>query len=647
MPENTDSQKSEISKIIDNPFVITQNFTHLTTTLPQTLSQEEQVIKDRKTKITELVNAQLNRLPLQKINKEQMWVLVNQIVSYEKVLPQELNKYIEIVVDASKPLLGKNHLYLHHKLYNIIHSSESLDTAKTYKTLISSWKNTLMPDNLTDDVFEQRANDCVELIAELSGLKRFPRPEKRSNEEIQSLFHSFMKIYQYAYSLPETYDQNIIHLLTSTAVNTGLNFKDPVYTERVLELFKSVSAVSDTDTLRILMDNIRHYVRIHKLEKQAVEGVQKKLLPAIQKKDSAVEILQKQTNSWGMRQDDFGIADFICQCYMTAIDPLHLNELMMISREIPTSDIAKFEQNRLDGLTLSAPFGALRDFIHDQRPLVHETIQTMVDYYDDKSGSQIKLKNILLKTEGYLASEKRMIPILDKELYDKPIAERKTKLLIKPIDILRRLNKNTQPIETIPPITPDHELNKKISIFMESKKQLNYIPEKPLQEIFTHINNLLQEMVKTNEIGIHPHIINVISWLEHEGCQFVKNLFYEEQLSAYKKKWFHELIKFEQLTMSPRTFDEKQFQQFVDTITQSDMRTAYRLVQERALDDIYHLAKHYKEKGKTERIEALWSGNIIDALIELAADLKPAESIAGEKFRQEDLKPFHERLTGD
>ena len=176
MPENTDSQKSEISKIIDNPFVITQNFTHLTTTLPQTLSQEEQVIKDRKTKITELVNAQLNRLPLQKINKEQMRVLVNQIVSYEKVLPQELNKYIEIVVDASKPLLGKNHLYLHHKLYNIIHSSESLDTAKTYKTLISSWKNTLMPDNLTDDVFEQRANDCVELIAELSGLKRFPPP---------------------------------------------------------------------------------------------------------------------------------------------------------------------------------------------------------------------------------------------------------------------------------------------------------------------------------------------------------------------------------------------------------------------------------------------------------------------------------------
>lgn len=625
-------------------------FPHLIAEIPKTLPQENE---DRKIKIAELVNMQLNRLNLEKDRNDQAGnnYLVDTIAAHKNIPTQDLNEYIETVFSANAHLLGKNHSYSKNRLSSIIQASESLDTARSYKTLINSWKNTVMSGDMPEHVFEKKANECVELIRELSGFHIYPRPEKRTTEETQSLFHSFMNAYQYAYSLPDGYDLDIIKSFRYAAVNTGLNFKDATYTNRVLELFKQISSIADTDTLRILMDNISCYTRIHKLPKEAIKGIQQKLLPAIQKKESGVEILLKQTNSWGMRQDDFGIADFICHSYMSEINPLNLNELMMISREIPTSDMARFEQNRLDGLTLASPFSALRDLIHDQRPHVHEIIQTMVDYYDGKSGSQIKLKNLLLKTEGYLASEERMTHILDKSLYDQPFPEhrsdRQRNILVKPIDVLRRLVENTKPIQVIPPSTPDQELNKKISVFIESKNNLNYIPEKPLQDIFIHVNHLLQEMMKANEIGIHPHMVNVISWLEHEGFKFIQNLSYEEQLSAYKKGWFHELIKFQQLTISPHAFDEKLFEQFIDTIMQSDMRTAYRLVQEHALDDIYHLAKHYKEKGKTERVEALWSGNIIDAFVELAADLKPTESIAGEKFRQEALQPFHERLKGD
>ena len=63
-----------------------------------------------------------------------------------------------------------------------------------------------------------------------------------------------------------------------------------------------------------------------------------------------VNILQRGGNIWGMRKGNFGVADFTTHCYAVKINPPNLNNLIMIAKEVPTTDSARFEQNRIDAL---------------------------------------------------------------------------------------------------------------------------------------------------------------------------------------------------------------------------------------------------------------------------------------------------------
>src|SRR3989338_8293383 len=111
-----------------------------------------------------------------------------------------------------------------------------------------------------------------------------------------------------------------------------------------------------------------------------------------------------------------GIGDFISACYAYKIAPNDLNNLLLALREVPTTDIARFEQNRLDGLTLASTFDALRDFIHDQRPNVHAVLTAIVDYYD--TGDKSALEKLLPLTDGYLSPIERQKKIYDRTKYE-------------------------------------------------------------------------------------------------------------------------------------------------------------------------------------------------------------------------------------
>jgi hypothetical protein len=271
----------------------------------------------------------------------------------------------------------------------------------------------------------------------------------------------------------------------------------------------------------------------------------------------------------------------------------------------------------------------------------------MVDYY--QNGDKSRLELLLPKTGGYLGSEERQAMILDRDNYEMEVEEivNGEKRKVRAIDVLKRLAENTKPVAVKPPVTSDKTLNELMSALLTQSTRIQGVSPELLGQTYDYVNGRLVEMINRGEVGIEPAMVTALAWLERQGFYVLQKMNYEDQLGAFKKRWFHSVLLFQELTASPNNYSQAEFQEFIDHVVKSqDDREAYRLVSKRILENLSVLARKYKAEGKAERAGALWSGNIAHELIGLT-DLKPASTAYGKRHREERLRPESERLRGD
>jgi hypothetical protein len=543
----------------------------------------------------------------------------------------DLMEYGQNIIETAKDVVPPNESISFYTLRDFISNAESLEEAKLFAGFAKQWKEKFLSTSPDNRVWKNRARDFSRLIHDLSGKHTFPRPEPMTLEETADIFGAVVEAFDSAYKLPETEEDNRIFREFSFGVETlGIETRNKDQIQRVTEIFKQVADDPDKGLVESFMGTVVTYARHQELTDDTARGFTEKLLPAMRSNDSQVGILIKGGNVWGMKAGEFGAADFLAHCYALRISPVHINELLMAAREVPTTDLARLEQNRLDALTLASPFGALRDFIHDQRPYVHEVIEAMVKYYD--TGDSKELSSLLDRVDqGYLGSEDRRALLLDRAKYDSPTEERRegdnpNQKTVKPIDILRRLNENTKPVEDTPPVTSDENLNRLLQDLREKGDQAN------LQQALDYTNSRLLAMMQRGEIGMEPNMILALAYLDNKGFQALQKLKHEDQQGAYKQGWFYSVLRFQELTATSSEYNEDEFQRFVNQVATSESAlAAYRLIAQRELENASKLAHIYKASGNENRVGALWSGNITHELIGLT-DLRPASTEQGRKL---------------
>jgi hypothetical protein len=558
--------------------------------------------------------------------------VIKEIAKYqipENQISGYINEVLALSKDTQQP--GENLLGV---MSRIIKQATTREHAQLYRHFVQEWSSTFI-GNGDEELKEKNTQTIVDLIFKISGANIYPRPE-RSLAAMEEYFQSMLDVYRFIYDLPEDYDQALKSKFLQDAHALNAIWLDGDQARNLVKIYREVYQLPDKKILRLFIDACGQYASHQGLTEMKVRGLIDKLLPAMLNRDPEVSAVLEAGNRWGMGKGDFGIADFVCHAYASEVSSANINELMLVVREVPTTSVAKLEQNRLDGLTLMTPFGILRDFIHDQRPHVHEVVSGMVHYYD--TGDREALEQILVKTP-YLNVENSRAALFNTALYEQEVEEVATrfgekKILVKkvkPIDVLRRLVENTKPVADNPPTTSDKELNDKLDALMDQKKTGVVLPQR-VAETMEYVNNRLVEAEKSQQVGIEPSFIVALTWLEQRGFEVLRDMSYETQIGAYKLPWFETLLKFQELTSSPHKFDEQKFQAYIDQVKQLDSE-AYKLIAAHTADNLQGLVQGYKAAGR-EDVGALWSGNINHELLGLV-DLKPADTKLGARLRKE------------
>jgi len=578
-----------------------------------------------------------NAFKTSRFNKQQLVDTIAQSEADEG----ELEPYITALHSTAQILTPSNKEVSYYLLTGLLNAAQSVEQARLHQQLAIQWRDRFL-EGVDDKTLMSRAGDFQGLITAITGCNLYPRPEPKTSEETTRLFLGLSDIYSYTYSLPEENQNNyLVRKFTSTAERISLAFNDPEQGRRMMKLYKKIESYPDHEVLKSFTEAITRYSINHGLTEEAIEGFTEKLLPAIQNKDLQIEILLRGGNIWGVHKGDFGVGDFLTHSYAVKVNPSNINELLIAAREIPSTNLARLEQNRLDALTMATPFGILRDFIHDQRPYVHEVLEAMVHYYD--TGDRKKLESVLPKTDYFNTTAERQNMLFDREKYDMEIEE-KTKdrhsdgqnKKVKSVEVLRRLVENTKPIPDLPPITSDDELNRRLQTLAEAKTGTN-TSRATLASTVDFVNASLVEAMDRGDVGIEPNHILALSWLERRGFEALQGIQYEDQMGAYNQDWFISLLKLQELTSSPHDFSESQFNDFIAQLKNtSSSIEAYKMVNKRTLNHVSALARKYKESEKTDT-GALWSGNMAHEFIGLV-DYRPAITALGERAREENIR---------
>ncbi|MDO4507877.1 MAG: hypothetical protein Q4B65_00575 [Candidatus Saccharibacteria bacterium] len=395
---------------------------------------------------------------------------------------------------------------------------------------------------------------------------------------------------------------------------------------------------------------VNRYFRLHNIDPARVEAFDEILWPLLEKNDPEVEILQSPTNSYGMDYGDFGIADYTIHCFVSKVNPKNTNELLQAYREIPTSDFHKFEQNRLDALAISNVIIMGRDFIHDERPGVHELLSAMLDYYDSRENEEEHAKKETALREtlerlqsgpdgGYIYNYYTGIEnkCFDLENYETEVPKRGqgTRSFAgldgteRAIDVLRRLVENTRQDSLEKPITSDPNLNDALS-------KINPMPSSRTGEVFVdwgEAGNLVSAankhlLARQNETGLRPSSVQAIAYTERIATYALRGIDRKDWSELPYDPNFKEMVKFQLLTGSDQPFNEQEFNRFYDRVVREigpdyedpkNTTEAYHKISAKILSGLNGLARAYNASPNTaRRTGQLWSGNLAHEFLALA-----------------------------
>jgi len=569
--------------------------------------------------------------------------LVEKVMAADVPMGQ-LEEYIDTLMTLDRATTGTDAP----KIDSVIQLSRvapSLEKARLYSKLSAEWQQKF--SSTDPKINQQRLQKIRGFITDCSGVN-WSGIDPPSSAETSEMFKYYSAGYELLWSLPTDYNQEIVRTVENYGLNVISHSHRAERMAQALDIFQQVYQSPDVPALNTFMDSTLRYGGRHLLSEQMRKGLVENLLPAIQRKDPQVAILLKGGNIWGMRDGDFGVADFLCHAYASEINPANINELMMVIRDIPTMEYAKYEQNRKDALSLRAPFGGLRDFIHDQRPNVHEVVDSMVEYYDTGDNGRLRAVIEESPSTGYVVLRNSASAILDRSRYDTPITEKigPEEHTVKAIDVLRRVQANTVPVPDEPPITTDDELNKRISQIVSGRTS-GQISKDHLNEALHYTNKRLMDMMAVHTVGIEPETVQALSWLERQSYNVLQNLTFEEQVRAYRSDWFHSILQFQELTMSPDVYSHTVFEDFIAHVDREHTIGAYELIGRHTLHNVDSLGTSYRSGGQSDKADALLTGNVAHELAGLI-DLRDPATPEGERYKNEFLtKPESERLKGD
>ena len=390
-----------------------------------------------------------------------------------------------------------------------------------------------------------------------------------------------------------------------------------------------------------LPDYWRLYCTNHGIRRNSFTGYQKNVIPMIMSHDPDVENLQESSNSW-VTAPYFGISDYTIHALTLEVNPKNTRDLMQIYREIPTSDYAKFEQNRQDALALMGVLWGGRDFIHDERPGIHELFSAMIDYYDSRNNDN----HHLTEQKLHQIVDERLNPqndyhysgfdgqkcfdfqsyerFIDKTVYDGPKIGKHYHE--KAIDILRNLEKNTRSFSLETPKTNDPTLNDllaKLTPYEDQNGQI-IVDLNQISSVAARANQLL--ISSQNQIGLRPSLIKALSYIEKMSTFALRNIDSKTYRELPFDPGFKEICRFNELTSSGNPYNASEFETFWNTFLTSSnqawpdqVQNAYSLLAQRTINQVNDLAKQYtRENAPRYMIDSLWSGNLSRELIGLA-----------------------------
>ena len=388
---------------------------------------------------------------------------------------------------------------------------------------------------------------------------------------------------------------------------------------------------------------LRSYAFNHDINAQRLQAFHDRVIPAIESGDPAYDSLVHSSNSFGTAPGEFGITDYTIHVLTSETNPRNVRDLMQTYRTIPTEDYAKFESNRRDAIALQGVLWDGRDFIHDERPGVHELIGAMVDFYDSKDNPETHAKKTakLQKVVNTRLDPKNRYfyggfdgeKCFDLANYD-TILEGTVRAdtrsdedydQVPAIDVLRRLEENTRQISLEKPHSGDAELDALIEKAMVSQSQdgENFVDFQSAGELVTRANQILAE--KQGGVNLTPSFIKTLSYIERVETYAMRGISHKDYQELGFDPGFKEICRFHELTSTNRPYSEGNFEQFWrGFMTEfgrdwpNNVTSAYGRLSQHILSDLESLAKSYNEQGAPRYMtDSLWSGNLNHELVGL------------------------------
>lgn len=423
------------------------------------------------------------------------------------------------------------------------------------------------------------------------------------------------------------------------AVEIAGKSQDPSCISYYLGYYHELELSTDNDlgSYRKKTDLLRFYFMSHGIDAQRVQGFRQNVFPLIVQHDSEVQGVGA-TNSWPMEYGGFGISDFTIHSLVSEVNPKNIRDLIQAYREVPTSDFAKFEQNRKDAAELIDALWLGRDWIHDEVPGVHNVVAAMLDYYetrDDESVREEKQATIIKAIDGIPTNYRRIIGdyCFDLENYEKPVKKfigetyptcRRSEETEPAVEVLRRLVENTSQTTLEKPHTEDEQLNallEQLQVHPNERTGEVYVRWGQVGELVAYTNGLLQ--ARQSEIGIRPSMVQALAYIDKMATYAMRGISDKDWRELPFDPHFKEIAKFRDLTSSSDKFDAQSFEEFWQHIIRmpnwpDGVQEVYQKLSGRILGQVNKMARAYNANQYTSYMsDSLWSGNLTHELVGL------------------------------
>lgn len=421
------------------------------------------------------------------------------------------------------------------------------------------------------------------------------------------------------------------------AGKSGTSDRIPVYLDYYQELASSSDNNLGFGYYRTRSSHLRNYSISHGLDEQRVQGFRQNVFPLIEQGDPEAKDIGA-VNSWQIEYGRFGISDFTIHCLVSEVNPKNTRDLIQAYREVPTSDFAKFEQNRKDAAELIGALWSGRDWIHDEVPGVHAVLATMLDYYDTRDSEDIHQEKQAAILEAIAKIPSGYQPIIgdycfDLENYEKPVKKfvgetyttsRRSEETEPAVEVLRRLVENTSQTTLEKPHTEDEQLNsllEQLQVHPNERTGEVYVRWGQVGQIVAYANGLLQ--ARQGEIGMRPSMVRALAYIDKMATYAMRGISDKDWRELPFDPHFKEIAKFRDLTSSSDRFDAQSFEEFWQHITRmpnwpDGVQDVYQKLSARILGQVNKMARTYNANQYTSYMsESLWSGNLTHELVGL------------------------------